>query len=111
MPAYYRLKASSNAEDHVAQKLTPDTYTAQVKLGWPSTPQDLKTIKSAKTAVALLQNLDPDDGLRFGHVRPNLQNTLTRIIAHTTARLRDVYKALFEINTEFFEALAELPKI
>ena len=111
VPSFYTLKAPSNAQEHIAQVITPETYAAQVKLGWPNTAQDLKTTKSAKTAVALLQNLDPEDGLRFSQIRPALQYTLTRTIVHTTARLRDLYKAMFEVNTDVFEALAELPRI
>ena len=97
--------------DHVVQNLTEASYVVQVNLGWPSTSQDRKTVKSAKSAAAELEGLEIDDGLRFGQIRPNIQNKLARIIAHTTARLMNHYKALFEVNTDFFEALAKLPNI
>ena len=111
VPEYYSLEAPANAKEYVILKLDPDTYAMQVHLGWPCTKEDLRRHRSAKEAVALLQDLSPGDGLLFGHARPNIQNTLTRIIAHTAARLSSLYKAMFEINTAFFTGLTELPKI
>ena len=111
VPGYYCLKAPANAEEYILLRLNYETYASQIDLGWPCTKEDLRTHKSAKEAVALLQDLSPGDGLLFGHARPNIQNTLTRIIAHTAARLSSLYKAMFEINTAFFTGLAELPRI
>jgi hypothetical protein len=111
VPKFYSLEAPANAKEYIILALGPDTYAAQVGLGWPCAKEDLRRPRSAKDAVALLQDLSPGDGLLFGQARPNIQNTLTRIIAHTAARLSSLYKAMFEINTAFFTGLAELPRI
>ena len=111
VPKFYSLEAPANAKEYVILKLDPKTYAMQVHLGWPCSKEDLRKPRSAKDAVVLLQDLSPGDGLRFGQARPNIQNTLTRTIAHTAARLSSLYKAMFEINTAFFTGLAELPRI
>ena len=111
VPKFYSLEAPANAREYIILALGPATYAAQVGLGWPCSKEDLRKPRSAKDAVVLLQDLSPGDGLRFGQARPNIQNTLTRTIAHTAARLSSLYKAMFEINTAFFTGLAELPMI
>ena len=111
VPKFYSLEAPANAREYIILALGPATYAAQVGLGWPCSKEDLRKPRSAKDAVALLQDLSPGDGLLFGQARPNIQNTLTRTIAHTAARLSSLYKAMFEINTAFFTGLAELPRI
>ena len=111
VPKFYSLEAPANAREYIILALGPATYAAQVDLGWPCSKEDLRKPRSAKEAVALLQDLSPGDGLLFGQARPNIQNTLTRTIAHTAARLSSLYKAMFEINTAFFTGLAELPRI